>query len=59
MSGDEDIKKKAAALLEQGNIFAFGLSEKAHGADIYSSDMIRIDQNRRRYLHRQRQEIST
>ena len=40
MSGNEDIKKKAAALLEQGNIFAFGLSEKEHGADIYSSDMI-------------------
>jgi acyl-CoA dehydrogenase len=31
---------KAKQLLDQGEIFAFGLSEKEHGADIYSSDMI-------------------
>lgn len=37
MSGNEAIKMKAAELLEQGHIFAFGLSEKEHGADIYSS----------------------
>jgi acyl-CoA dehydrogenase len=37
MSGNEEIKQKAATLLEEGNIFAFGLSEKEHGADIYSS----------------------
>ena len=40
MSNNEGIKKKAAALLSDGNIFAFGLSEKEHGADIYSSDMV-------------------
>jgi len=40
MSGNELIKRKAADLLDKGNIFAFGLSEKEHGADIYSSDMI-------------------
>ena len=40
MSDNEDAKQKAAALLNDGHIFAFGLSEKEHGADIYSSDMI-------------------
>jgi alkylation response protein AidB-like acyl-CoA dehydrogenase len=33
-------KQRAAGLLDQGAIFAFGLSEKEHGADIYSTDMI-------------------
>ena len=37
MSDNEEIKHKTATLLEEGNIFAFGLSEKEHGADIYSS----------------------
>ena len=40
MSRNEEIKQRAARLLEEGAIFAFGLSEKAHGADIYSSDMV-------------------
>ncbi|BCL24561.1 acyl-CoA dehydrogenase family protein [Streptomyces tuirus] len=31
---------RAAELLAQGEVFAFGLSEKAHGADIYSTDML-------------------
>ncbi len=31
---------RAADLLEQGAIFAFGLSEQEHGADIYSTDMV-------------------
>lgn len=39
MSKNEKIKEKTAALLRQGHIFAFGLSEKQHGADLYSSDM--------------------
>ena len=39
MSDNEDIKKKTAVLLDQGAIFAFGLSEKAHGADLYASEM--------------------
>jgi len=39
MGKNEDLKKKTAQLLEQGDIFAFGLSEKEHGADLYSSDM--------------------
>ncbi len=39
MSKNEAIKKKTAAMLNEGGIFAFGLSERAHGADLYSSDM--------------------
>jgi len=39
MSDNEYIKKKTAELLEEGGIFAFGLSEKEHGADLYSSEM--------------------
>ena len=33
-------KQRAARLLDEGAIFAFGLSEREHGADIYSTDMI-------------------
>jgi alkylation response protein AidB-like acyl-CoA dehydrogenase len=39
-SGNEAARARAAALLSQGEVFAFGLSEKAHGADIYSTDML-------------------
>jgi acyl-CoA dehydrogenase len=39
MSDNEEAKKKAAKLLNEGAIFAFGLSEREHGADIYSSEM--------------------
>lgn len=39
MSSNEEIKHKTAQLLKDGDIFAFGLSEKTHGADLYSSDM--------------------
>jgi acyl-CoA dehydrogenase len=39
MSKNEKMKKKTAALLKDGGIFAFGLSERAHGADLYSSEM--------------------
>jgi len=38
MSGNEKAKKKAAAFLKEGAIFAFGLSERTHGADIYSTE---------------------
>ena len=38
---DNDIaRSRAAQLLEQGAVFAFGLSERDHGADIYSTDMV-------------------
>ena len=40
MSDNEAVKQEAAKSLQEGGIFAFGLSEKTHGADIYSTDMI-------------------
>ncbi|WP_030686876.1 acyl-CoA dehydrogenase family protein [Streptomyces globisporus] len=33
-------RARAAELLARGEVFAFGLSEKSHGADIYSTDML-------------------
>ncbi|WP_441959884.1 acyl-CoA dehydrogenase family protein [Mycolicibacterium houstonense] len=43
-SSNTAARKKAAALLDSGEIFAFGLSEQAHGADVYSTDMV-LDPN--------------
>lgn len=40
MSDNETMKKKAAELLQKGSIFAFGLSERKHGADVYSTEMV-------------------
>jgi len=39
-SDNEAAKARAATILSQGGVFAFGLSEKAHGADIYTTDMV-------------------
>lgn len=39
MGKNEAVKKRTAELLRDGGIFAFGLSEKEHGADLYSTDM--------------------
>jgi len=39
MSRNEALKRKAARLLKEGNVFAFGLSEREHGADIYATEM--------------------
>ncbi len=39
MSPNEEAKKRAVALLKRGEVFAFGLSEREHGADIYSTSM--------------------
>ena len=36
----EDVLKQTAEELAKGSIFAFGLSEREHGADIYSTDMV-------------------
>ncbi|MHA1727479.1 MAG: acyl-CoA dehydrogenase family protein [Promethearchaeota archaeon] len=44
ISNNEIMKKRAAQALIDGGIFAFGLSEKEHGADLYSSDMKLIPQ---------------
>jgi len=52
-NGDnEKVKQRAAKLLNEGKVFAFGLSEKEHGADIYSSDMELIPQADGTYLAR-------
>ncbi|WP_371503971.1 acyl-CoA dehydrogenase [Allokutzneria sp. NRRL B-24872] len=40
MSGNAEARARAAALLDSGAVFAFGLSEKEHGADVYSTDMV-------------------
>ena len=39
MGQNEAVKQRTVELLRKGGIFAFGLSEKEHGADIYSSEM--------------------
>ncbi|WP_020666879.1 acyl-CoA dehydrogenase [Amycolatopsis nigrescens] len=39
-SGNETARKRAADALAAGGVGAFGLSEKEHGADIYSSDLV-------------------
>ncbi len=36
---NEAIKRRTAGFLEDGGVFAFGLSEREHGADLYSSEM--------------------
>ena len=38
MSQNEEAKERAARFLKEGAIFAFGLSEREHGADIYSTE---------------------
>ncbi len=50
MGKNEAVKQKAAKLLSDGAIFAFGLSEKAHGADLYSSDMSLTSLGEGRYV---------
>lgn len=40
LSANDEARKQVAGLLAAGHIFGFGLSEREHGADIYSSDMI-------------------
>ena len=50
MGGNEKVKQKTAELLDQGGIFAFGLSERAHGADLYSSEMMLTPLGEGRYV---------
>ncbi|MFM9150237.1 MAG: acyl-CoA dehydrogenase [Solirubrobacterales bacterium] len=40
MSENQAAREKTTKLLGEGAIFAFGLSEREHGADIYSTDMV-------------------
>ncbi|MFV8828215.1 acyl-CoA dehydrogenase [Alkalihalobacterium sp. APHAB7] len=39
MSNNEELKQRTGKLLKDGGIFAFGMSEKKHGADLYSNQM--------------------
>jgi acyl-CoA dehydrogenase len=39
MSSNDAMRRRTADALAEGGIFAFGLSEKEHGADIYASSM--------------------
>ncbi|MFI2648045.1 acyl-CoA dehydrogenase family protein [Micromonospora fulviviridis] len=39
-SGNAAARARAAALLDEGHVMAFGLSERPHGADIYSTDLL-------------------
>jgi acyl-CoA dehydrogenase len=39
-SENKDAKLKAADDLEAGEVMAFGLSERDHGADVYNTDMV-------------------
>ncbi len=50
MGKNEEVKKKTARLMEEGGIFAFGLSEKTHGADLYSSEMALTPLGEGRYV---------
>jgi acyl-CoA dehydrogenase len=50
MGANEAVKTKTARLLEDGGIFAFGLSEKGHGADLYSSEMALTPLGEGRYV---------
>lgn len=52
MGDNEAVKHQAAELLQQGGVFAFGLSERAHGADIYSTEMTLHPQPDGSYLAR-------
>lgn len=38
MSDNEEQKKELAQQLKEGEVFAFGMSEKDHGADLYSNE---------------------
>ena len=39
-SANAAAKDRATRILDEGGVFAFGLSERTHGADIYSTDMV-------------------
>ena len=45
MSQNEELKRRAAQLLKDGAVFAFGLSEREHGADLYSTEMTLFPQD--------------
>ncbi len=50
MTRNEQLKQRAAKLLREGAVFAFGLSERDHGADLYSTEMALTPQPDGTYL---------
>lgn len=50
MSPNEALKQQAAQHLREGAVFAFGLSEREHGADIYATGMTLTPQPDGTYL---------
>jgi acyl-CoA dehydrogenase len=50
MSPNEQLKRKAAQLLQEGAVFAFGLSERQHGADVYSTEMALTPKGKGKYM---------
>jgi len=50
MTRNEQLKQRAAKLLQEGAVFAFGLSERDHGADLYSTEMALAPQADGTYL---------
>ncbi len=50
MSKNENLKMEAVKRLESGAMFAFGLSEKDHGSDIYSSEMLLTKNEKGNYV---------
>jgi acyl-CoA dehydrogenase len=40
MSSNEPLKKEAVAKLEEGGLFAFAVSEKAHGSDLFANEFM-------------------
>ncbi|MBF0226147.1 MAG: acyl-CoA dehydrogenase [Desulfobacterales bacterium] len=50
LGSNEAVKHKTGKLLAEGGVFAFGLSEKEHGADIYSTDMMLAPQSDGTYI---------
>jgi acyl-CoA dehydrogenase len=50
MSKNSGLKKEVAGLLNDGGVFAFGLSEKEHGADLISSEMKLTPQSNGSYI---------
>ncbi|MFZ5643595.1 MAG: acyl-CoA dehydrogenase [Bacillota bacterium] len=50
MGDNEKVKHLTGQLLKQGGIFAFGMSERKHGADLYSNEMKLLKQPDGTYL---------
>ncbi len=52
MGDNEAVKHETAQQLQDGGVFAFGLSEKDHGADLYSSEVMLYPQQDGSWLAR-------